>query len=86
PDAITARGTKHLTELAALHRQGHGAAVLFCVQRQDAEFFMPAAHIDPLYAETLAKVSAEGVVVLVYQAEVSPGEIKIVRKLAARIG
>ncbi|MDX1776287.1 MAG: DNA/RNA nuclease SfsA, partial [Desulfobulbales bacterium] len=38
PDAVTARGTKHLTELAALHRQGHGAAVLFCVQRQDAEF------------------------------------------------
>ena len=86
PDAITARGTKHLTELAALHRQGHGAAVLFCVQRQDAEFFMPAAHIDPLYAETLAKVSAEGVEVLVYQAAVSPGEIKIVRKLAARVG
>ena len=69
PDAVTARGTKHLQELAALKQQGCRAAVLFCVQRGDAECFMPAAHIDPLYAENLAKAAAEGVMVLAYQAE-----------------
>jgi len=81
PDAVTARGTKHLHELAALKKQGHRAAVLFCVQRQDADVFRPAAEIDPLYAETLFSVAAEGVFVLAYQAEVNPREIRITRKL-----
>ena len=81
PDAVTARGTKHLRELAALRQQGHMAAVLFCVQRRDADQFKPAAHIDPLYAATLAKVAASGVLVLAYQADVSSREIRIARKL-----
>ena len=84
PDAVTARGTKHLRELAALRQQGYMAAVLFCVQRRDADHFKPAAHIDPLYAETLAKVAASGVLVLAYQADVSPREIRITRKLPVK--
>jgi len=86
PDAVTARGTKHLRELAALKQQGHMAAVLFCVQRGDADCFMPASHIDSLYAETLAKVAAGGVMVLAYQADVGPKEIRIARKLPVKIG
>lgn len=85
PDAVTARGTKHLLELAALKGAGCGAAVLFCVQRSDAECFMPAAHIDPLYAQTLAAVKACGVMVLAYQAEVSPREVRIVGKLPVKM-
>ena len=49
PDAVTARGTKHLLELAALKRQGNMAYVFFCVQREDADYFKPAGHIDPVY-------------------------------------
>jgi len=86
PDAVTARGTKHLRELAALKQQGHAAAVFFCVQRGDADLFRPAYRIDPLYAETLAKVAADGVMVLAYQAEVGPEEIRIARKLPVKIG
>ncbi|KPJ99135.1 MAG: transcriptional regulator [Desulfobacterales bacterium SG8_35] len=86
PDAVTARGTKHLRELAALRQQGNMAVVLFCVQRGDADCFKPAAHIDPLYAQTLAKVAADGVMVLAYQADVSPMEIQIARKLPVNIG
>lgn len=85
PDAVTVRGTKHLRELAVLREQGHTAAVLFCVQRSDADCFIPAAHIDPLYAETLAKVAATGVMVLAYQADVSPGEIRVARGLPVKI-
>jgi sugar fermentation stimulation protein A len=85
PDAVTTRGTKHLLELAALRRQGHAAAVLFCIQRRDADFFMPAAHIDPLYGETLAEVAAEGVMVLAYQAEVTPHEIRVASKVPVQI-
>jgi sugar fermentation stimulation protein A len=59
-------------------------AVFFCVQREDADVFSPAAHIDPLYAETLAKVEKKGVLVLAYQADVSPLGIKIIRKLPVK--
>ena len=85
PDAVTARGTKHLHELAALKKQGHGAAVFFCVQRRDADCFVPARHIDPVYAKTLAQVAAEGVMVLAYQADVNPREITITRKLPVKL-
>ena len=86
PDAVTARGTKHLQELTALKQQGHQAAVLFCVQRGDADCFMPAVDIDPLYAENLAKAEAQGVMVLAYQADVSPGEIRITGTLPVKTG
>ena len=85
PDAITVRGTKHLQELASLKRQGNMAAVFFCVQRGDTDYFRPAHHIDPVYAETLAKVAAEGVMVLAYRAAVSPKGITIARKLPVKL-
>ena len=86
PDAVTTRGTKHLRELAMLKAQGHKAAVFFCAQRRDTDCFIPASHIDPLYAKTLAKVAADGVMVLAYQADVSPREIRIASKLPVKIG
>lgn len=81
PDAVTERGTKHLNELMGLKKSGHGAAVLFCVQRSDTNCFVPASGIDPLYTETLRKAKDEGVLVLAYQAKVSTTEIRIVRSL-----
>lgn len=81
PDAATARGTKHLRELAALSESGFSAAVLFCVQRQDAEVFSAAAAIDPLYAKTLREVQRQGVMVLAYQAMVAPTAIEIFRSI-----
>ena len=81
PDAVTARGTKHLHELLSLKKAGHRAVVLFCVQREDVDNFSPAQHIDPLYAKTLSQVQAQGVEVLAYQAQVSPERIVVIRKL-----
>ncbi|RUM40843.1 MAG: DNA/RNA nuclease SfsA [Desulfocapsa sp.] len=77
PDAVTARGTKHLHELASLVAQGHQGVLFFCIQRNDADKFRPAAHIDPLYAKTLSEVARKGVQILAYQAEVTPEAIEI---------
>lgn len=77
PDAVTSRGTKHLHELAHLTSAGFGAAVLFCIQRSDAQRCRAAAHIDPTYAETVRWAAGQGVRFLAYQAEVTPGEIAI---------
>jgi sugar fermentation stimulation protein A len=81
PDAVTSRGAKHLQELQGLVRQGHAACILFLVQRMDADRFLPANHIDPDYGRGLAEAAAGGVQVLVYQAEVTPIGIEVVRSL-----
>jgi sugar fermentation stimulation protein A len=81
PDAVTTRGSKHLQELVKLKESGYDAAVFFCVQRMDGEQFAPAAHIDPVYAQTLLDAAAVGVKVLAYQADVGPEEIKITHSL-----
>lgn len=85
PDAVTARGTKHLNELISLHQEGHGACIFFLVQRMDATSFSPARHIDPLYAETLHLAQQAGVQVLAYQADVSPTGINVVNRLTCNI-
>jgi sugar fermentation stimulation protein A len=85
PDAVTLRGKKHLLELDMLHHQGHGAAVFFCVQREDVDHFSPAADIDPAYAKTLKQVAEEGIMVLAYIADVSPREIKVTRKIPVKL-
>ncbi len=85
PDAVTARGTKHLQELADLVAPGVRAMIFFCVQRQDGSFFAPADHIDPLYAETLRKVVAGGVEVVAYQALVQPTEVRVENSLQVRL-
>ena len=81
PDAVTARGTKHLEELMQLVEDGLAGCIFFLVQRRDAEKFMPASHIDPLYSETLRRAAASGVMVLAWQAEVSPAGIELARRL-----
>lgn len=65
PDAITARGARHVRELAALAGEdGWEAAVLFVLQRGDADRIEAARAIDPGFAEALAEAKAAGVQVL----------------------
>lgn len=85
PDAITKRGTKHLLELARLAKEGHQAVIFFCIQRSDTSIFQPAAHIDPVYAETLTNVCKQGVEILAYEAVVNTQEIRIVRGLPCQL-
>jgi sugar fermentation stimulation protein A len=81
PDAVTTRGTRHLHELIRLTSEGRRACIFFLVQRMDADRFFPASHIDLIYGEALLKAADAGVMILVYQAEVSPFGINIVRSL-----
>ena len=85
PDAVTARGTKHLHELKRLKACGERTCIFFLVQREDADIFRPADHIDPLYGETLREVVSAGVTVLAYQAAVSPKGISVARALPVEL-
>lgn len=81
PDAVTARGTKHLLELAEMVKQGSRAAMLYVALRSDCDEFDLAHDIDPEYSNTAKKVFALGVEKYVYQCHVSTKEIRIHRPL-----
>jgi sugar fermentation stimulation protein A len=65
PDAVTARGARHVLELAELaQRDDWDAAILFVLQRDDAHRIEAARSIDPDFADALAAARAAGVRVL----------------------
>ncbi len=64
PDAVTARGQKHLAELERLVSLGKRGVIFFLIQRMDAVAFKPAADIDPAYARLLGQVVRAGVEVI----------------------
>ena len=72
PDAPTARGRKHLADLAACVKAGQRAVLVFCVQRGDAQRVTAAAEIDPAYAALLQQAASAGVVCLGLLARVTP--------------
>ena len=77
PDSVTARGTKHLGELAAMAAQGHRAVMLYLVQRTDCGRVSLAADIDPAYAAAFANARAAGVEVLSIGCAISPREVTL---------
>jgi len=81
PDAVTTRGARHLRELAVLARDGVRAVQLYCVNLSGVEAVRPASEIDPLYAEALRDAQEAGVELLAYGVELSPEEIRLVRRL-----
>jgi len=66
PDSVTARGTKHLMELADVVSKGGRAMMLYVVQRSDCRAFSIAGDIDPAYAEALAQAKSKGVETICY--------------------
>lgn len=83
PDAVSARGTKHLRELMQMQRTGHRAVLCFCVQHNGIVQVSPADHIDSDYGATLREALAAGVEVLVYGAAIDPaaGIVRLERAL-----
>ena len=77
PDSVTARGTKHLRELAAVAESGARAVMLYIVQREDCDSFALAADIDPAYAAAFAQARASGVEALAYACRLRPDAIAV---------
>jgi sugar fermentation stimulation protein A len=81
PDAVTERGQKHLRELLQAHGEGWRTAVLFLVQRGEAQTFTPADAIDPEYGRLLREAVAGGVEALALRTVVTPEAVTIDREL-----
>jgi sugar fermentation stimulation protein A len=78
PDARTARGAKHLAELAGEVAAGHRAIMLYLVQIPAATGFSLARDIDPAYAIAYDLARAAGVEAIACLAQVSLDAIDIV--------
>ncbi len=85
PDAVTARGLKHINELLEMKRQGHRAVLFFVINRSDADIFEPAWDIDKKYSEALVNAFEQGLEVLAYQVEIEPPFAVIEEAIATNI-
>ena len=83
PDSVTARGTKHLHELALMAQAGHHAVMFFLIQRTDCDALTLADDIDPKYAAAYAQAKAAGVQVLAQSCAISPQSITLGRSISA---
>ncbi|MEM6758580.1 MAG: DNA/RNA nuclease SfsA [Pseudomonadota bacterium] len=85
PDSVTARGTKHLHELAAVAQQGSRAVMLYLVQRTDCNRISIASDIDPGYAAAFEIAQSAGVEMLAIGTDISPRGVEIASALAVVI-
>ncbi|WP_425099854.1 DNA/RNA nuclease SfsA [Tropicibacter sp. S64] len=81
PDSVTARGTKHLHELATMAQTGHRAVMLYLVQRTDCAEVTLASDIDPAYTEACTKARATGVEILCFNCGISPEGVTLGKPL-----
>jgi sugar fermentation stimulation protein A len=79
PDAVTARGARHLDELAAMVAAGHRAVMLYLIQIGSADRFALARDIDRRYGEAFDRARAAGVEALAYRCTISPEGIMLDR-------
>ncbi|MBI1180218.1 MAG: DNA/RNA nuclease SfsA [Alphaproteobacteria bacterium] len=85
PDAVTARGAKHLVELGDMVAAGHRAVMLYLVQRMDCDKFAIARDVDPAYDAGLKVAVERGVEVLCYGCRLTTEEIAVDRTLQVTI-
>lgn len=81
PDSVTARGTKHLGELAQMAQQGARAVMLYLVQRTDCSAVTLAADIDPAYAAAWHRATQAGVETLCLTCAITPEAITLAKMI-----
>lgn len=77
PDAVSARGRKHLEALTRVVQGGERAVLLYLVSRADIDVVRPADDIDPAYGTALRAAAAAGVEVLAVRAVISSTEVVV---------
>ena len=80
PDAVTARGQKHLQELMEMVRLGKRAILFFCVQHTGIDRISPADEIDPEYGRLLREAAHSGVEIMAMRASFDLHKSELVLK------
>lgn len=82
PDCVSARGARHVEELAGVMGPDDRAVVLFVLLRADCARFEVCAELDPRFAAAYAQAAAGGVETLAYACEVSPQSLRLAHRIA----
>jgi len=77
PDSVTARGAKHLVELAAMVEEGNRAVMVFLVQRDDATGFKLARDVDPAYGRAYDAAVKAGVEAMALRCRLTASGIEV---------
>lgn len=85
PDAVTARGLKHLMTLQKLLTEGRRCIMFYLIQRMDADVFEPARQIDPEYGRELRKAAKNGVEIVVYDVSIDLKRIALNKPVPWRV-
>lgn len=85
PDAPTERGAKHVLKLAEVLDEGFRTAVLFIIQRSDANVFVPNDEADPKFGKALREAAKHGVEVYAYSAVFTGNRIALNGKVRVRL-
>ena len=72
PDAVTARGKRHLEELSDLAQSGVTTMMFYIVGRNDVDALRPAHEVDPDYARAFQQARRAGVLVKACRVEATP--------------
>lgn len=81
PDSVTARGARHLEELAAMVALGARAVLLFVVQIGSSQRVAVARDIDPTYGRAFDRARAVGVETLAYGCKIGHDSIVLAGKI-----
>jgi len=81
PDAVSARGLKHLTELEREVDLGHRAVLIPFVPRVDCTLFDAAREVDPDWSLALDNAAAAGVEILPWRARLDRRSLRLDRPL-----
>jgi len=84
PDAPTQRGARHIEELISLQSRFQPALV-FVVQREDAECFSPNYEVDPHFSDLVREFYERNLPVYAFLCRVSLNEIYIWKDIPVRI-
>ena len=80
PDAPTKRGLKHIMELSKTYPK-YEPAVVFVIQRADADKFSPNWDTDPKFSKALLDFYRQGFKVFAFLCKVSTNDIHISREI-----
>ncbi|MEZ4709336.1 MAG: DNA/RNA nuclease SfsA [Caldilineaceae bacterium] len=85
PDAPTERGRRHVLELTHLAQSGVRTAVVFIVQRPDADRLRPHWGTDPAFAQALVEAKAASVEIYAYTCQLSTTAVQLAREIPVEL-
>jgi sugar fermentation stimulation protein A len=85
PDAPTDRGRKHLLELIEVVRSGRRGGVLFLVQMEKVDYFIPFDERDKAFGEALRYAYNNGIDIFAYDCKVGENFITLNEEVEIRL-